>query len=790
MGNVKEYTEDMISTMPQFPDAYRFRPKVFIQDVGHYGMMHLVKEVFTNSTDEIQSGFGKVINVTIDLKSDPHGPRFTVEDDARGIPLGKLKDSVSVSNTSGKYGDIEGQQSGAYGACGGLNGLGNKVVYAVSRNFVATSHRDGEAWTVKYDKGINQVKGDGVIRKKYKGKTGTTISYTPDVTVLRDVDIKDKYREYFTYFEIMSYVNAGAVINFKWGDDKVVKFYHPGGVTQYFNKVIKEKNIKLLGATGIFRYHPKDDVYYDIAFGFTKGTSGVLSYMNGIYTVEGGEHVDSFTGDAIRHLTASLNKGGFIPKNLANKVKITGRDICESMYVIIIAGKVNPDFDTQVKSKFTSPDYRPKVATSLKDNMLKWIKENPNTITKLGQHTALLAKVRYENANNKKKALAAGGSKQDLFRSVDITKFTDCNKHDPERAELYLTEGDSAGAGAIGARNYDYQAVFALRGKVKNVTKTDELSDELLTLIKILGVGTPKDKDISKLRYKRIIILTDADVDGYHISSLILVFFHKYYPELIENGNIFVAKPPLYVIQNKGDSKNVYINNSEQLNNILCERAMRVFDLIDHNDKVVNPAVAKYYYKYLPDYSDMLEMSAIKVGIHDTLLLEGICMCFSDIMKGKFKTIEKAYGYTVNSHEILPDGTRLVSFGKGYDYFPVRIDRDFLDNIVRPIVSFISEKIKLCRMRLRGRATGTIYSGFYYNQGKLIHNSLFEGGTDVRRDKGLGSSETEDLRVTSMDPATRYIIQISIRDRIEAEEWMEILFTNSIEKKEMYLANQ
>ena len=425
------YTEEQISSLNP-TEAMRHRPTVYIGEVRLHGMMHLLKEVLTNSLDEASGGYGSEIEITIDFKSDIYGPRFTVRDYGRGIPLGKLPDIGSKLNTSGKYGDITGK--GGYKISAGLNGAGIFLTNAISRNFTISSMRDGEKWTTFYDKGVST---KPMEKMKYSGQSGVTVSYTPDIEVMLDTDISGCYNEYMTYFEIMSYVHSGIKFIVTWGDHKPVKFHHPNGLSDYFNKTISDRKIKIMGRPHFVRYCTEDGtVGYNIAYGFAeKGGGFTISYVNGISTVDGGVHVSTLS-EAMGVLTTVLNKGSYIPKNLQNNVKITGNEIRESMFAIVIADKMNPKFDTQIKSKLTSEDFKSMVITKLKEQISEWISKNPDTIDKIGKHVSLLAKIKYESSKIKDNILKAGSnSKTDLFKNIDVSKFSDCNKNDPERTE-------------------------------------------------------------------------------------------------------------------------------------------------------------------------------------------------------------------------------------------------------------------------------------------------------------------------------------------------------------------
>lgn len=780
---MRSYDDSHIVELTEL-EALRKRP-MLNGKIGLDGVFHTVEEVVSNSVDEFMAGYGNVIDVIIDT-TDKHGPSFTIIDRGRGIPQGSLVRILTKMNTSSKMGDIFGEDKSGYGVSGGTNGVGITLVTAVSRYFAASSSRDGEIHTVNFEKGVQIGE---VVKNKIKNyddtRSGTTISWTPDIEVMREVDISGKRSEYKSFFEVITMIRPGLKINFKWNNDKTEVFYHPNGIEDYFNKEAKKRDLKIIGKPHhIFGNGDKKTTSYNIMFGFTTKGAGNISYTNGIYNKDGGEHVKSVS-ESMGVLTSHLNKGNYVPKALTNKVKITGNEVAESLFFIVIADHKDAEYRSQQKTEFTSSDYRPMVVPYIKEDLKKWINSNQETIDKIGDHCSKLARARYENSKNKENILKSGTNRAELSRTIDSSKFADCNNEDnPELNEIFLCEGDSASKSIRLGRDRNHQAVYALRGKVKNIIKKEDLSEELLTLLKILGIGYP-DININKLRYHKIIITTDADVDGYHISSLLIAFFHYYCPELIERGHVYIAKPPLYIITTKNDV--LYLNTTEQLAGLLLLKAISTFGIVDPNNKVLKNNIAKCYMKYLPEYADLLDEFSSSLEV-DPRILECLVMNFDDIIfKHNTKSFKK-YGFECSNIVKTGQGVSL-EIDKGFSHYYLNVDKDLHTNVLEPIRNFITNKIRMKNIRLLGKGTKKTYSWIYYEQGKLIQNTFKSSGLDIKRAKGLGAYSEEEITTTCMSPKSRYLVRLKNVDNIETTNWVKWLFTNSEEKRNMFIAN-
>jgi len=781
MLGTTDYTDVQIASLNPI-EGVRYRPTLYIGEVGFPGLIHLLKEVVTNSIDEFIGGFGKKILVEIESPNKDF-PLFRVSDEGRGIPLGKLKDSVSKLHTSGKYGDITGKGGQGYNVSGGLNGVGLKLANFLSTNFKVISMRDGMRVTLEYEKGLLTRENE----RQYTGPSGTIIEWIPDPTVMKDVDISNSKSEFMTYLKIMSYINAGITISLKWNNDKIETFYSPDGCVDYFKKLTSERKMRLIGDLEHIKFKSEDSTYaYDIVFGFSDKGGSTVSYVNGIATVEGGVHVSALY-EALGVLTTELNKRNpFTKKEVEKGLKISGNEIRDTLFAVVIADKTAPQFSTQTKSKFTSEDYRALVMAPMKKDINIWIAKNSKTVDKINEHLSALVRAKYAAEIAKSNVLKSGTNRTDL-QKLDADKFKDSNKNNPELCELFICEGNSAATQLMSTRNRDYQAIYALRGKAKNVIKSDILSDELLTLVKVLGTGIGENKNIAKCRYNKIIITCDKDDDGAHIQALMVAFFNKYFPELVLNGNIYIANPPLYTL--RVGKNNIYINNYDQLLDTLSDRANAIFELIDNRGKVLGPGVTRYYMRSLPKYSEIIDECAKMLAI-DPLILEILVLDYEQIVNKDFSGF-KIYGFSVDNYSISPGSIKL-GISKKYNHYYLQVDNTLVKSTLNPIRQYLRTNLpEIGRMglRFRGRKSKQLYSCSYYDQGKLVYNTLFgpQSKVEVKRSKGLGSMEAHELFETAVNPETRYLTNLRIQEYTtdRTNQIVENMFTSSQEKKDI-----
>ena len=567
--NQAKYSADSIQALEGM-EHVRMRPSMYIGDVGSRGLHHLVYEVVDNSIDEAMAGYCDRISVTINEDNS-----VTTEDNGRGIPVGMhKKEGVSalevVMTKIGAGGKFD---KDSYKVSGGLHGVGVSCVNALSEKLVATVHRDGKIWEQEYQRGksIEPVKEVGT-----SDKAGTIVTFLPDKTIFQDVNTYS-YDILATRLRELSFLNKGITITIKDkrnkdkdGNDVHEEFYSKDGLVEFI-KFLDDTREPIMKDVIAFEGE-KNGVPVEVAMIYnTSYSENLHSYVNNINTHEGGTHLSGFR----RGLTHTLKKysetSGMLDKL---KFDISGDDFREGLTAIISVKVAEPQFEGQTKTKLGNKEVSASVSQAVSEMLRDYLEEHPEDAKTIVQKVILAAQARHAAQKaremvQRKSVMSIGGLPG---------KLSDCSEQDPAKCEVFLVEGDSAGGTAKQGRDRAFQAILPLRGKILNVEKAMQHkvfeNEEIRNIFTALGVtiGTEEDSkalNIEKLRYHKVVIMCDADIDGSHISTLILTFFFRYMKELVENGHVYIATPPLYLV--KKGSKKEYAWNNDQRDSIMMK---------------------------------------------------------------------------------------------------------------------------------------------------------------------------------------------------------------------------
>ena len=557
--NKQSYDESQIQVLEGL-EAVRKRPGMYIGSTSSRGLHHLVYEIVDNSIDEALAGYCKNIEVTINEDNS-----ITVIDDGRGMPVGihpKMGKStveviMTVLHAGGKFG------GGGYKVSGGLHGVGASVVNALSEYCEVTVIREGKVWQQKYSRG-NVLCDVTQIGEADENEHGTKVSFKPDHEIFEETEydfdiLSHRLRE-------LAFLNKGIAIKLiDKRENGQEEFYHyEGGIKEFVTYLSRNKEV--LHPEPIYVEGEKDGIIAEISLQYNDGyNENLYSFANNIDTIEGGTHLSGFKTALTRAINDYAKKFGHIKENDKN---LSGDDVREGLTAVVSVKISEPQFEGQTKTKLGNSEVRGVVDSIVADGVATFLEENP-AVGKTIIDKALMA-ARARDAARKARELTR---KSVLERSTLPGKLADCSPKDPAECEIYIVEGDSAGGSAKQGRNRKFQAILPLRGKILNVEKQrlDRIlnSDTIRSMVTAFGAGIGKDFDEEKLRYNRIIIMTDADVDGAHIRTLLLTFFFRYMRPLIDGGHVYIAQPPLYKVS-KG-KKEFYAYSDEELDKILEE---------------------------------------------------------------------------------------------------------------------------------------------------------------------------------------------------------------------------
>lgn len=571
-------------------EPVRKRPGMYIGSTGYEGLHHMIKELADNGIDEVIAGYAT--EVSIILHQDGSA---TISDDGRGIPVEKhpktgkstLETVLTVLHAGGKFG------SGGYKVSSGLHGVGSSVVNALSTKLIATVKRDGYEWTQEYERGAPT----SDVKKGNKAEgTGTTIRFYPDGEIFSVTEFN--YKWCIDYLRHQAYLTKGvkaSVSDERTGESYA--FYFEGGIESYVRHLNRGKEVV---DEDIF-YVEKEvkEAMVEVAIQYNDSfTETVMAFANNVYNIDGGSHMTGFRTSITRVLNDYARKNGLLKEKEEN---LTGDDVREGLTAVVLVKIPDPQFEGQTKNKLGNPEVRGYVEQVMNEWFSYYLEEHPSVARKIVNKGLLAARARK----------AARAARDNIIRKGALEgaslpgKLADCATKDRSQAELFIVEGQSAGGSAKDGRNSYYQAILPLRGKVLNVERArlDKMlaNQEILNLIKALGVGIEDQFDINGLRYERIVLMTDADVDGSHIRTLLMTLFFRHMRPVIEGGHLYAAKPPLFAITS--GKKKQYAYTDEELdqiiNKLIEERKAKGVKIDSKEDRIKQAAVSISRYKGL-----------------------------------------------------------------------------------------------------------------------------------------------------------------------------------------------
>ena len=799
-----EYTSADLQHLSDL-EHVRERPSMYIGDTTVRGLHHLVYEVVDNSIDEAMAGFAKAVSVTVHVDGS-----VTVEDDGRGIPVDihpqlseeferevtTLEGVMTVLKFGGKF------QKGAYQTSGGLHGVGVTVVNFLSQWANVEVSRNGNVYTQEYERGVPL----GPVKKgRETKKVGTKTTFKPDPQIFQTT--KYNFDTLYKRLQELAFLNSGVRIKFlderngESGD-----FHYTRGIVEFVEHL--NRSTDALHSDVIVIAGSRDDIQYEIALQYnTEFTETVQSYVNNIHTIEGGTHVSGFRSA----LTRSLNNYGH-KESLFKAITPGGDDFREGLTAVISVRVPHPQFEGQTKTKLGNNDVEGVINQVVGEALAKYLEENPRTSKAIVRKGLLAAEAREaarkakDLLRKRKDALGGGGLPG---------KLRDCISKNMEECEVYLVEGDSAGGSAEGGRMREFQAILPLRGKIINAYKSREdkvlANEEVQSMIQAIGTGIGADQDIAKRRYNKIIIMTDADVDGSHIRTLLLCFFYRQMYQLCAGGHVFVAQPPLYRVVH--GSKRYYVQTEEEMRGQLLERGL--------NDSVLESESGRRV-----EGDEMRRLCTVLATIEDAIIAlerRGISLkahaLQQDPVSGRmpslhlfvgaedfwFQDMEQVEQLLSQRGLSLENGDEEETEGQSVDGEPAapQIPVHLVElHEVRTINSGLKDLKELqfdIQDLIPEERTGTTTSKFELIRGEARRGmndlrellpevrAAGEKGLQVTRFKGLGEMNAEELRETTLDPANRTLVQVSLADAGAADEMFRLLMGDKVEPRREFI---
>jgi DNA gyrase subunit B len=782
------YTASQIKVLEGL-EAVRKRPGMYIGDTGVRGLHHLVYEIVDNSVDEALAGHASKIQVFIHSDNS-----ITVEDDGRGIPTDMHESGISAVelvltklHAGGKFNE----EGGAYKISGGLHGVGASVVNALSETLKVEVKQKGKIFTQSFKRGDPQSK---LVEIGTTDKRGTKVTFKPDHEMFSILEysadtLASRFRE-------LAFLNKGLRIQLtdeRVANPQMQEFFAEGGIIQ-FVEFLNSTRQKLHDV--ISMNSEVNGIVVDVALQWNDSyAETVSSYVNNIHTIEGGTHVSGFRTSLTRVVNKFLSETG-MNKNF--KESLQGEDIREGLAAIISVKVPEPQFEGQTKSKLGNGEVEGYVSQVVTEKLTKYFELNPNVIKKVIQKSidsavARIAARKARELTRRKTALDTGGLPG---------KMADCQERDPALCELYLVEGDSAGGSAKQGRSRKNQAILPLKGKILNVEKArfDRMlsSDEIRVLISAIGAGIGKEEfNPDKVRYHKIIIMTDADVDGSHIRTLLLTFFYRQMYSIIERGYLYIAQPPLY--RAKKGNKEQYLKNEQELFEYLLKAGIdsakiivngkeiigdELMNILRANSKYIK-AIERHSRRSNPEVLKLLVSKGVKADVirNSQKLNETKEMIESELSKLGY-TSEGTINPEADGTFTLKIRTRLEGTSK-----VTQIGSSLLQSLEYEEMQsnfLISEGIHEGKIILK---LGEQNPKNYDKMSQVLEaiQDFTKNGMNIQRYKGLGEMNPEQLWETTMDPEKRTLLKVSIEDALQADQVFSLLMGDEVEPRRNFI---
>lgn len=768
-------------------EPVRLRPGMYIGSTGARGLHHLVYEVVDNSVDEALAGRNEKIEVTLHPDNS-----VTVRDYGSGIPVDTMAEqgmsALTVVLTKLHAGGKFGGEDAAYKVSGGLHGVGVSVVNALSEWLVAEVRRDGKVYRQEFTRGAPN--GDvEVAGKAEKGDTGTTISFLPDAEIFEEVEfsadtLQQRLRE-------TAFLTRGLriVLTDERAGGETVEFHYEGGIRDFVAHVNSTRDG--IHKRIVFFDGENEQGQVEVAMQWNGSyQESVYTFANNINTHEGGSHLSGFNAALTRTLNKVARDMGLLKEKEDN---LEGDDVREGLAAVVSVKLQDPQFEGQTKTKLGNPWVKGFVESTVNSKLSEFLEENPTDAKQI--ITKAISAARARQAARKARDLTR---RKGAFGGEIAKKFADCQVRDPELAEMFIVEGNSAGGAAKDARDKSNQAILPLRGKIINSEKNriDKVlsNAEVQLLVQVIGTGIGEEFDIAKLRYHRVIVMTDADVDGAHIRTLVLTFLYRHMPELFERGHVYIAVPPLYLAR-LGNQQN-YLEKESQLEELLVRERFADLEIEARDSAAVKFTEASYtrFARTLAEYTGWAARLRSDFGPQaaDFVLAHRLVESDASSPADAVKAIASA----------APNGYKLESEADASELRirVVETETSAMQNIVVPAELFASpiyDRVRKTYARLAEIIGGL--PPFSLKYGKQSAEALtFEdlreasltlakSGIQITRYKGLSEMNASELWTTTMDPNRRMLIRVDVEDAAAADLWFSRLMGDEVEPRRVFI---